>query len=74
MKGVFEWNMTESLYRARTWGIVDTFIYEHEAEVVPRRVFLVDFAEGRGEVETAEEEAYRDCFAARGGTIHYLKR
>lgn len=30
-----------------------TFVYEDEAEVVAGGVFLVDFAEGGGEVEAA---------------------
>jgi hypothetical protein len=33
-----------------------TFIDKNEAEIVAGRVFLVDFTEGRCEVETSKEE------------------
>ena len=34
-------------------GVKVTFVYEDETEVVAGGVFLVDFAEGGSEVETA---------------------
>ena len=40
-----------------------TFVYEDETEVVAGGVFLVDFAEGGGEVETAQEEADGNRFS-----------
>ena len=40
------------------------FVDEDEVEVVARAEFLVDVAEGRSEVEAAEEETYGDRFAA----------
>lgn len=43
-----------------------TFIDEHQAEVVPRRVFLVNFAEGRSEVEASQEQPDRDGLSSRG--------
>jgi hypothetical protein len=48
------------------------FVDEDEGQVVAHTVLFVDFAEGRGEVEAAEEEADGDCFAAGGGAVHYL--
>lgn len=49
-------------------------VNEDETEVVAGGVFLVDFAEGGGQVEAAEEEADGDCFAcgwlARVQLIH----
>lgn len=45
---------------------------EDEGEVVAGGVFLVDFAESRGEVEAAEEEADGDGFAAGGRAVHDL--
>jgi hypothetical protein len=33
-----------------------TFVDEHQTQVVPRRVLLVDFAESGCEVEAAEEQ------------------
>ena len=47
-------------------------VYQHQAQVVPRRELLVDVAERRRQVEAAEEEADRDGLAARGGPVHDL--
>lgn len=47
---------------------------QDEREIVASRVFLVDFAEGWGEVEAAEEEADRDCFATGRRAVHDLWR
>ena len=44
-------------------GGCGTFVDEDERQVVAGGVFLVDFAEGGGEVETAEEEADGDRFS-----------
>lgn len=48
---------------------IHTFIYEDQTEVVACGVFLVDLAERRREVETAEEETDRDCLACFGQYI-----
>jgi hypothetical protein len=38
-------------------------VNEDQVEVVSRREFLVDIAEGGSKLESAEEESNRDCFA-----------
>lgn len=67
--GVLEENGKGRRDEEKTWR---TFVNEHEGEVVARREFLVDFAESRGQVEAAEEEADGYRFAAGGRAIHYL--
>ena len=49
-----------------------TFVDENQTEVIAGGVFLVDFSEGRGQIEPAKEETDRDGFSClwvseRGG-------
>ena len=39
-----------------------TFIDQDETEIISGRVFLVDFSEGWGKIETTEEEPDGYCF------------
>lgn len=54
------------------WKRRHAFVYEDQAEVITCRILLVDFAEGRGQVEAAQEEADGYGLAARGRSVHDL--
>ena len=57
--------------RCERWGRCSlTFVYEDETEVVASGEFLVDFTEGRRQVEAAKEEADGNGFAcSREGSV-----
>ena len=40
-----------------------TFVDKDQAEEIPCRVFLIDIAECRRQVKSAEEQANRDCLS-----------
>ena len=44
-------------------GTAFTFVNEYQAEVVSRRIFLVDFSERRGEIESTKEKPDWYCFS-----------
>jgi hypothetical protein len=55
-------------------GHLRTFINQHQAEIVSRRVLLVDVSECGREVESAEEQTDGNGFTSRRRSIHDLKR
>lgn len=40
-----------------------TFVNQDQAQVVPGRVFLIDFSEGRRQIESAQEEPNGNGFS-----------
>jgi hypothetical protein len=48
---------------AGVYGVQPTFIDQHQAQVVPRRVLLVDISESRRQIKAAKEQPDRNSFA-----------
>lgn len=51
------------LVSGATTRVGQTFVDQHQAQIVPRGVFLVDFPESRSKVEATEEESDRNSFS-----------
>ena len=50
-----------------------TFINQDQTQVVPGRVFLIDLAKRRRQIEPAQKQTYRDGLATTRTAIHDLK-